>query len=130
MDDPEELLLTLERYVEPRGEIWIYSNIDRPYDQELHPQDFKFWQIVLLVHRHYDIVRCGLVREGRLFPYAWWAVCRSRRRWPSPALRLLWAATLVAWCGRQYLAFHSKRAAVKAVKLVGLRRLLPRDLQF
>lgn len=130
MDEPEELLVEAGRHLAPGGTLWVYVNIDRPYEPALHPQDFKFWGIIPLVHRQFEIARCGLVREGRLFPYAFWAVGGPRRHWPAPGLRGLWRAALVARCGLQYVRFHAARAAVKAVKLAGLGKLLPPELRF
>lgn len=128
MDDPDELLAHVVPYLHDRGTAWIYCNIDQPYDPRLHPQDFRFWQIIALVGRHLDIDRCGLVREGHLFPYAWWAICRPRRR--RPATRLFRHARFNVVCAAQYTWFYAVRAAVKAVKILGGRPLLPKELRF
>lgn len=130
MDDPAEMLEMLKAHLAATGELWIYVNIDRPYEPELHPQDFRFWSLTALIHRHFAIVKCGLIREGRLFPYAWWGICRERRASALGASRSPWLALLILKCALEYGWFHGVRAAVKAVKLVGLRRWLPADLRF
>ncbi|MDO8795687.1 MAG: methyltransferase domain-containing protein [Vicinamibacterales bacterium] len=128
MDEPAELLAHVAPRVAPDGRIWVYCNIDQPFDPALHPQDFRFWHLVALVSRFFDIDRCGLVREGRLFPYAWWAICRPRTA-ANPLRRVL-QAWHVGACGLAFARFHAIRAGVKGVKLAGFRRFLPRDLQF
>jgi SAM-dependent methyltransferase len=129
MDAPAELLAHVAPRLAPDGAAWVYCNVDQPYDPALHPQDFRFWQLIALVGGHFDIERCGLTREGRLFPYAWWAICRARR--PGGSLRRLrrrWWFT--AQCGAQYAWFHTVRAGIKLVKLAGGRGLLPEELRF
>lgn len=129
MDEPEELLVEVARRLAADGRVLIYCNIDQPFDPILHPQDFKAWQLVLLIQHHLDIVACGLVREGRLFPYAWWGCCVARRQQPG-WLRAVWSAIWIAKCAVTYARFHAVRAAVKAVKILGMRRLLPPELRF
>ena len=130
MDAPDELLRELTGRLDAGGQMWIYCHVDRPFDPESHPQKFRFWQLISLVGRHYEIDGCGLLREGRLSPYAWWAVCRPRR---SGQQRLTAAARNAIFnvrCGAQYARFHGVRAAIKLLKLAGLRRVLPPDLRF
>ena len=131
MDDPREFLAHIAPHLHEDGEVWIFCNVDQPYLPDLHPQDFRFWQLVHLTGQFFDIARCGLVREGRLFPYAWWAVCRPRSA--SIGRRLMGMLVRGAFnlkCAAQYGWFHGVRAAIKSVKIVGLRRFLPRELQF
>jgi hypothetical protein len=130
MDDPNELLCGLTRYLDRHGELWVYCHIDRPFSPEEHPQDFRFWQIIKLVHRHYEIKKCGLIREGRLFPYAWWGVCGPRVHRVIQYSENIWTTLLIIWCAVLYGRFHAQRAIIKLLKLVGLRRLLPKELQF
>jgi hypothetical protein len=82
----------------------------------------------MLVRRFFDIERCGLVREGRLFPYAWWAICRPRTR--RTIARAAADTVHVAVCAAHFARFHGLRAIIKTMKLAGLRRVLPHDLQF
>ncbi|MGE3400948.1 MAG: methyltransferase domain-containing protein [Vicinamibacterales bacterium] len=128
MDAPAELLETLVPRLAPGGTVWIYCNVDQPFDPTLHPQDFRFWDLVLLISRYFDMRRCGLVREGPLFPYGWWAVCGPRRR--GTVARAVVAAGFILACGIQYAAFYAARAVVKGIKLAGGRRLLPKPLRF
>lgn len=128
MDRPEELLEHVTPHLAPGGTMWMLCSIDQPYDPALHPQDFRFWQLITLVGRHFDIERCGLVREGPLFPYALWAVGGQRAM--SPLRRRLRYSAFTVLCGLQYAWFYAVRAAVKGVKLLGGRRLLPQDMQF
>lgn len=131
MDDPQELLAHIAPHLHEDGEVWIFCNVDQPYQPDLHPQDFRFWQLIDLTGRFFDIARCGLVREGRLFPYAWWAVCRPRSTSAGRRLvEMLRRAAFNLKCAAQYGWFHGVRAVIKSVKIVGLRRFLPRELQF
>jgi SAM-dependent methyltransferase len=129
MDRPDELLAALAPALEPGGRLWIYCHIGRPYGADAHPQDFRFWHLVTLTNRPFQLLRCGLVREGRLFPYAWWGICRDRsgRRtlldWPREAF---WNTI----CAVQFAYFHGVRALVKGLKIIGLRRILPEELRF
>ena len=77
----------------------------------------------------FQLRRCGLTREGPLFPYVWWGICSSRSRRPGV---LDWPGRVffVVSCGVQFARFHLVRAVIKAMKLVGLRRLLPPVLRF
>lgn len=129
MHAPGELLADVSRRLAPCGELWIYSHVDRPFDALTHPQKFRFWQLIVLANRFLTVRSCGLIREGRLFPYAWWGVCRRRDSAPRVVSHVR-ALVLVAKCAAQYGWFHGVRAAVKAVKLLGFRRLLPRELRF
>ena len=131
MDDPQELLAYVAPHLHEDGEVWIFCNVDQPYQPDLHPQKFHFWHLIDLTGRFFDIARCGLVREGRLFPYAWWAVCRP----PSTSagrrlVEMLRRGAFNLKCGTQYGWFYGVRAVVKSVKILGLRRFLPRDLRF
>ena len=128
MDEPRELLDHVAPRLASDGAVWIYCNVDQPFDPTLHPQDFRFWQLVLLVGRYFDIERCGLVREGPLFPYGWLAICGARRR--TPPARALAGIRFTLRCAAQYGWFGAVRAAVKALKLIGGRRLLPPELRF
>ena len=128
MDAPAELLELVAPRLAPGGTAWIYCNIDQPFDPTLHPQDFRFWDLVLLIGRFFDVQRCGLVREGPLFPYGWWAVCGPKRRGRLAAAAA--AVRFILRCGVQYAGFYAARAVVKAIKLAGGRRLLPKPLQF
>jgi SAM-dependent methyltransferase len=129
MDRPDELLAELSHVVEPGGRLWIYCHIGRPYGAEAHPQDFRFWHLVKLTNRSFRLMRCGLIREGLLFPYAWWGVCASREGgrtlsdWPREAF---WNAV----CAVYFARFHGIRALVKGLKLIGLRHLLPPEFRF
>jgi len=128
MDAPAELLAHVAPRVAPDGRVWIYCNINQPFDPALHPQDFRFWHLIVLVGRVFDIEQCGLVREGRLFPYAWWAICQPRTAAsPWRPVRQAWH---VAVCGLAFARFNAIRAGVKGVKMAGFRRILPRDLRF
>jgi hypothetical protein len=126
MEDPAELLAALRQHLDEHGELWIYCHLDQPYSPDEHPQKFRFWQIIALIARYYDIKECGVAREGRLFPYAWWGVCGANRG-KRPILR---TAVFIVRCGGTYSRFHAKRAAIKLLKTLGLRRLLPPDLRF
>jgi hypothetical protein len=124
---PEELVAALRPRLAPQGEVWIYCNIGQPCDPILHPQNFGIRDLVSLTEGSFRIKRCGLVREGRLFPYGWWAVCGpARASGKSSAAVARWTAR----CALTFAHFHGVRAAVKSVKLIGLRRLLPNELRF
>jgi SAM-dependent methyltransferase len=127
MDDPAGLLDDLRSRLAANGRLWLWVHLDRPYSPEEHPQEFRFWQIPALLHRSFDVARCGLVRAGPLFPYAFWSVCHPRSDGRARDLRLLSSVTRV---GMQYGWFHAVRGAVKGAKLLGLRRFLPPALRF
>ena len=128
MDAPEELVDEVAQHITSHGELWVYCNIDQPFDPELHPQDFSASDLIHLVERRFRIKRCGLVREGRLFPYAWWAICapRADNDRGGSVRRTFW----IARCAVTYARFHLIRGIVKGTKLVGLRRMLPEELRF
>ena len=129
MDRPDELLAALVPSLEPGGRVWIYVHIGRPFEPELHPQDFRFWHLIRLTNRPFRLLRCGLVQDGLLFPYAWWGVCRDRTsertmlEWPREAF---WNAV----CAVHFSCFHGIRAVVKGLKMIGLRRILPEAYRF
>ena len=127
MDAPEQLVEHMAPRLAPGGTAWFYCNIGQPYDPILHPQNFRFWDLIFMIGRHFEIERCGLVREMRLFPYAWWAVCRSRPSEGSSATR---QALHLAVCAVTFARFHHLRALVKGAKLIGLRRFLEPELRF
>ena len=128
MDAPEELVDEVALLITDDGELWVYCNIDQPFDPKLHPQDFGAGDLIRLVERRFRIKRCGLVREGRLFPYAWWAVCAplAGAKPQRVARRVFWTAR----CAITYARFHATRAVIKGIKLIGLRPLLPKELRF
>ncbi len=128
MEAPAELLEALVTRLKPDGRVWIYCHVDRPFDPAEHPQCFRPWQLVWLTGRYYEIERCGLIREGLLFPYAWWGI--GRRRTLSGPLSAMRVTRWTLVCGALYAWFHSKRAVIKAMKLAGLRRLLPELYRF
>lgn len=128
MDAPRELLAHVEAHLDACGQVWVYCNVGQPYDPALHPQNFSSGDLIDLVGEFFDIERCGLIREGRLFPYAWWAIGRPRRR--GSVGRAVAGLFHRLRCGAQFARFHGTRAVVKGTKLIGLRRLLPTELQF
>ena len=128
MDAPRELLVHVAPYLGPRGQVWVYCNVGQPYDPTLHPQDFSAGDLITLVGEFFDIERCGLVREGRLFPYAWWAICRPRGR--GAVGRAVAHGLHRAVCAAQFARFHGVRAVIKGIKLAGLRGVLPKELRF
>ena len=83
MDRPDELLAALAPNLAPDGRLWIYCHIGRPWGADAHPQDFRFWDLVTLTDTSFRLLQCGLIREGRLFPYAWWSICGSRTSAPT-----------------------------------------------
>jgi hypothetical protein len=124
---PGELVAALRSRLAPQGEVWIFCNIGQPYDLVLHPQNFRIQDLASLAEDSFRIKRCGLVREGRLSPYAWWAVCGpARASGKSSAAVAYWTTR----CALSFAHFHAVRAAVKALHLIGLRRLLPPELRF
>jgi hypothetical protein len=128
MDAPGELLAHVAPHLDPSGRVWVYCNVGQPYDPALHPQNFSSRDLIDLVGTFFDVERCGLIREGRLFPYAWWAICRPRTR---GAIGRAVSHTLhQAVCAAQFARFHGVRAVIKGMKLIGLRRVLPKELQF
>src|SRR4029079_3266460 len=112
MDRPDELLAALVPSLEPGGRVWISVPIGRPYEPELHPQDFRFWHLVSLTNRPFRLLRCGLVREGLLFAYGRRGLCADRTgertfvEWPRETF---WNAV----CAVHFAYFHGMRAAVK-----------------
>ena len=127
MEQPAELLEWCRHRLAPRGRIVIDCSVDQPFEPELHPQDFKFWQLVQLTSRAFLIERCGLVREGPLFPYAWWGVAHPRQEGTRDTLQQGWH---IGSCGAAYARFHGLRALVKLAKMLGFRRFLRREWQF
>ena len=129
MDRPAELLERLSQHLEPDGIVWICCHINRPFEPDAHPQDFRFWQLIATVDRIFRLQRCGLARDGILFPYVWWGICGLRTR-HSPFIDL-WRRTLfTSWCALHFARFHGVRALVKSMKMVGLRPFLPPVLRF
>jgi SAM-dependent methyltransferase len=78
MDEPKELLELLTHYLAPGGRVWIYVHIDRPFSPAEHPQCFRFWRLPKLAGQYFSITSCGLVRQERAGPYAFWAVCSAK----------------------------------------------------
>lgn len=125
MDEPEALLAAACGRLAADGRLWVFANIDRPYEPELHPQDFKFWTLIAMMQRHLRIVDCGLVREGLIYPYAFWAICEPGRAGLSGLTAIWWNAK----CGASYAWFHAVRAVVKLLRIAGLTNLLPKPLR-
>jgi SAM-dependent methyltransferase len=120
MADPAQLLEALESRLCPQtGRLWIYVHIDRPFSPVEHPQDFRFWDVIALVQRRYDLMASGLTREGDLYPYAWWGVAKSRER---GVLRR--TISTLGWnmsCAAAYARFHGRRGTRKALRVIGTK---------
>jgi hypothetical protein len=129
MDRPAELLDRLSSLLDGDGEVWICCHINRPYDAEAHPQDFRFWQLIGITDTTFRLRRCGLARDGVLFPYVWWGVL-GRRTQPMSFYDWPRRTAFVSWCALQFAQFHTKRAVIKLVKIIGLRGLLPQPFRF
>lgn len=125
MDSPGELLEVLTSHLEANGRVWIFVHLDRPFSPAEHPQKFRFWRMAPLIEQYFSIERCGLTREGK-FVYAWWGICRPKDGTPSRMRQIV----LTARVGLTYARFHTRRAAIKAVKVAGFRRWLPKALQY
>jgi len=128
MEDPSSLLEHVAPRLADDGQVWIFTHINRPYAPEEHPQDFRFWQLTSLVQRWFDLQRVWIHCDGVLFPYAWCGIVRPKtnqrvHRAVGPILANLACALTLA-------KYYAIRAVVKGLKLIGLRRLLPKPLQF
>ena len=108
MDDPGELLATLRPSLAPTGHVWVTCHVDRPWGEAEHPQDFRFWHLIALVQREFDLVSRNLIREGTYYPYLWHCVARTRTR--TGAARLVASAYFNLRCGLTYSRFHARRA--------------------
>ena len=115
MNDPGELLRALRTRLSSHGQLWIWCHIDQPFSPEEHPQDFRFWHLVSLVHGHFDILKCGLTRDGKLYPYVWWCIAGVRREAP---VRAVWKAYHTMRCAITFARFHARRALVKAGRIM------------
>jgi Methyltransferase domain len=117
MHQPSELLEELTNHLEENGSLWLYVHIDRPFTPAEHPQCFRFWQIIPLVGRYFDIQYCGLTRQSGLWPYAFWAICKPRQK-----ARPFRSAPFIAKLGIQKYYFHFVRLVYKVARLTGLKR--------
>ena len=91
-------------------------DIDQSFSTVEHPQNFRFWDVIALVRRRYDLMACGLIREGELYPYAWWGAGKTRE---CGALRQ--TIGTIGWslsCGTAYARFHAHRATRKGLRLI------------
>lgn len=117
MSDPGQLLEALESRTRPQtGRLWVYVHIDRPFSPVEHPQDFRFWDVIALVQRRYDLVASGLTREGDLYPYAWWGVGKTREH--RALRRTVGTIRWNVYCGAAYARFHARRATRRGLRLI------------
>jgi SAM-dependent methyltransferase len=108
MDEPGELLTALRPRLAPTGHLWITCHVDRPWGEAEHPQDFRFWHLIALVQREFDLVTCNLIREGAYYPYLWHCIARPRTQ--GGAARLAATAFFNLRCALTYARFHACRA--------------------
>lgn len=123
MEDPAGFLREVRDRLADDGEIWLHVHINRPFSPEEHPQKFRYWRLSRLLQESLDLESVRLRCDGRLWPYAWCAIAVPRRRSaPRRAFDRLLADLVVTV---NYAGFLGRRAVVKGMKLLGLRRLLP-----
>jgi len=124
--DPVEILEFADHHLEKKGQLWLAVHLYQPHGPKGHPQNFSCSSIVGLVSTHFRIDRCAVIRESVPIPYLWVAELSKREKQQS-SLVLAWFKYKAYL---RYFRFQSVRALVKAIKLAGLRPLLPKTWQF
>ena len=118
MNKPDELLAQVAQHLEGRGELWLYVHLDRPFDANLHPQCFRFWEVAPLMQKFFTIKTCGLCNE---VPFVnvngFWCICTAKGKDRPSAW---WSAKIGILYSRNFL-----RRALLAIK----RRLIQRSKQ-
>lgn len=125
MDEPAELLGLLRNYLAPQGRVWVFVHLDRPFSPEEHPQCFRLWQVNPLLSKFFLIESCGLIQEGN-FVCAWWGIMRENNDSRAKLLSTAFMPKIFV----QYSLFWGRRAAIKWMKVVGLRKMLPSHLRY
>ena len=118
MNKPDELLAQVAQHLEGRGELGLYVHLDRPFDANLHPQCFRFWEVAPLMQKFFTIKTCGLCNE---VPFVnvngFWCICTAKGKDRPSAW---WSAKIGILYSRNFL-----RRALLAIK----RRLIQRSKQ-
>ena len=124
VDDPEDLLFFVSSHLRSDGRIWIAAHIGQPHGALGHPQNFSCRSAIRLVAKFFSIQSCGVIREGVPVPYLWYAVLRPKN---MPGQNRFISEILVTM---QYSRLQAFRMLIKALKLIGLRRMVPGVWQF
>jgi hypothetical protein len=106
MDRPEDLLAQVaQQHLEKDGQLWLYVDLDRPWDESKHPQCFRFWQVAPLMQKFFTITTCGLDSKASNLN-AFWCICRPKGGRETPSL--WWSVK----CGVLYLRNFIRRAFI------------------
>lgn len=124
VDDPEDLLGFVASHIRNDGRIWIAVHIGQPHGALGHPQNFSCRSVSRLVTKFFSIQSCGVIREGIPIPYLWFAVLKPKN---MPGQNRFMGELLVSI---KYYRLQAVRILIKALKLIGLRRMVPKDWQF
>jgi SAM-dependent methyltransferase len=100
MDDPEELLAQMAEHLDDNGRLWLYVDLDRPWDKSKHPQCFRFWQVAPLMQQFFTITACGLDSEAPNLN-AFWCICKPKANREMPTL--WWSTKLGVIYGRNFI---------------------------
>lgn len=119
MEDPGELLDVICARVKPGGELWLHVHIERPYPSDEHPQRFSFRGLNRLLGSRFTLRRVRIYRDGPVWPYAWCAIATPGA---SNLGRILLADVTCAIARAWVFTF---RAAIKGIKVIGMRSALP-----
>lgn len=123
---PEQVMQFAARHLQTDGKLWLAVHLYQPHGPVGHPQNYSVSSIIDFVSGHFHIARCSVLREAIPHPYVWYAELDSLQQSPG-TVRLLW---LKAKNLSKFYALQSIRVAVKLVKLIGGRKLLPKAWQF
>lgn len=123
MDEPDDLLDVLVGHLAADGRLWIFVHLDRPFSPAEHPQCFRFWSLPRLIAPRFDIEFCGIQTEGKLYPYAFYAICKARSAQPQSALGHIFKL------GTRYAHLHARRAVVAIARWTHTLPLLPSTLR-
>jgi hypothetical protein len=116
MDRPDDLLAQVAQHLESNGRLWLYVDLDRPWDESKHPQCFRFWQVAPLMQKFFTITTCGLDSEAPNLN-AFWCICKPKGDRATPSL--WWSTKLGAIYLRNFIcrAFLALRRRLTAMLL-------------
>ena len=124
VDDPEDILGYLQPLLRDDGKMWLAVHLYRPHGVTGHPQKFTCGSIVSLISKYFSIESCSIIREGIPVPIMWCGVLRPKEKSGRSSM------TVVLLNYFQYSRMMFTRIIIKALKILGMRALLPKPWQF
>ncbi len=124
VDDADDILQFIAANLAEGGRVWLAVHLYRPHGEEGHPQKFTCKSIVDLLDKYFSIESVSIIREGVPLPYMWCGILSHKGKTPG----IKWRAIIKGFIW--YYAFQIPRIYAKAMKMIGLRSVLPQRWKF